>query len=288
MKVRTFSVVCGTQACNGKCPFCVARMTPMQGIAKSQSIDYRNLLVACRVAQKAETLTALITGKGEPTLYPEMVSKYTYVLFRFFPLVELQTNGLLLNTTKLDPYLKLWHKLGLSTISLSVVHYEDKLNSQIYTAGKYTYNLTGIIRKLRAVGFSVRLSVICLNDYIDNAMSIFRMIKYALVNKVSQLTLRPMVLAQSTTDDGIRKWTEDHAIPEDKWRSIVHTIVDTGKGVLLRKLIHGGEVYDIHGQNVCFTNCLTIDPDMEELRQLIYFPDGSITHDWNYKGARLL
>ena len=53
-------------------------------------------------------------------------------------------------------------------------------------------------------------------------------------------------------------------------------------------LPHGAEVYDVAGQNVCISNCLTIEPDTDNLRQIIVFPDGHIRYDWNYEGAILL
>ena len=133
MKVRTFSVVAGTTACNAKCPFCVAKMTPIQGMNRRAIINYRNLKIACRLAEKADVTTALITGKGEPTLYPDMISSYLAQLSQHFPLLELQTNGLLLATPNFDVHLKQWYGLGLTTISLSVVHYEDKRNDAIST-----------------------------------------------------------------------------------------------------------------------------------------------------------
>jgi DNA polymerase I-like protein with 3'-5' exonuclease and polymerase domains len=49
-----------------------------------------------------------------------------------------------------------------------------------------------------------------------------------------------------------------------------------------------GEVFDIMEQNVYLTDCLTIKPDTDDLRQIIYFPDGKIAYDWRYEGARLL
>ena len=148
MKVRTFSVVAGTTACNAKCPFCVAKMTPLQGMNRRAMINNRNLKIACRLAEKADVTTALITGKGEPTLYPDMISSYLVQLSQHFPLLELQTNGLILANPKSDLHLKQWYELGLTTISLSVVHYDDKRNDEVYTAGKGYINLVELINKL--------------------------------------------------------------------------------------------------------------------------------------------
>jgi hypothetical protein len=46
-------------------------------------------------------------------------------------------------------------------------------------------------------------------------------------------------------------------------------------------------VYDVDGQNVCLSNCLSNDPQTGDLRNLIFFPDGHVRWDWQYQGAIL-
>ncbi len=53
-------------------------------------------------------------------------------------------------------------------------------------------------------------------------------------------------------------------------------------------LMHGAVGYDVGGQNVCLTDCLTLDASNEDIRQLIFFPDGRLGYDWQYEGAVLL
>ena len=69
MKFRTFSIVVGNNACNAKCDFCVAKMTDQVNF-KCKDIDHRVFNVACSLADKAGVTTALLTSKGEPTLFP--------------------------------------------------------------------------------------------------------------------------------------------------------------------------------------------------------------------------
>ena len=47
-------------------------------------------------------------------------------------------------------------------------------------------------------------------------------------------------------------------------------------------------VYDLDGQNVCLSNCLQPDRNLEEIRNLIFFPDGHLRHSWDLGGAILL
>jgi len=59
-------------------------------------------------------------------------------------------------------------------------------------------------------------------------------------------------------------------------------------GTLLLQLAHGAAVFDVKGQNVCMTDCLTLDPDPEHIRQLIFYSEGRLIYDWQYSGALLL
>jgi hypothetical protein len=56
----------------------------------------------------------------------------------------------------------------------------------------------------------------------------------------------------------------------------------------LLELPHGGVVFDHNGQNVAIGNCLTGTTDPDDIRQIIFFPDGRIAYDWRYPGARIL
>lgn len=287
MKAQTFSVIAGTMACNATCPFCVAKMTPTQSINKKVVLNKRNLKIACRLAEKADVTTALITGKGEPTLYPKMISSYLTQLSKYFPLIELQTNGLILATTHYDKYLQQWYKLGLTTIALSVVHYNDDRNGEIYTPNKKYINLVTTINKLHKFGFSVRLSVVALKGYISTPKEMLNMIKFAKKNNVEQLTIRAVTTSTVNSNNDVTKWIKLRSI-EHYWEVLLAATLKQVRSHHIANLTHGGKVYDIGGQNVCFYNCLTIDPNDKKLRQLIFFPDGTITHDWNYKGARIL
>jgi hypothetical protein len=60
------------------------------------------------------------------------------------------------------------------------------------------------------------------------------------------------------------------------------------EGVRILKLPYGAVVYDLGGQNVCLSNCLTLDKSSEEMRSLIFFPNGSLRWSWEFEGARLL
>ena len=132
MKVSTLSIVVGTAACNAGCPFCVSKMTPPNGVLpKAQPIVWDRLFKTLLFAERMGVTTVILTGKGEPTLFPDQVTSYLKAgVGRRFPFVELQTNGLTLSFSKLLD----WQAQGLTTVALSVVHYLPAVNKLVYYA----------------------------------------------------------------------------------------------------------------------------------------------------------
>ena len=99
MRVQTLSIIAGSEACNARCPFCVSKMTPSCGLdeLKEPEVNWRNFRKACLLAKQSGVTTAMLTGKGEPTLFPGQISRYLKELMRYeFPLIEIQTNGIML------------------------------------------------------------------------------------------------------------------------------------------------------------------------------------------------
>jgi molybdenum cofactor biosynthesis enzyme MoaA len=288
MQIRTFSIVAGSMACQARCRFCIAGQTPANGIGtKEPPINWRNFRKACRLAKDGGCVTAMITSKGEPTIFPDQITKFLTELAPFdFPILELQTNGLLIAEGKVtDEHLKTWYDLGLTTIAISVVHYDAAKNKEQYTPKKDYIDLPKLIKKLHDAGFSVRLAPVLLKGYIDSAAELEKMVDFARANGVEQLTCRPVVKTDESESLAIRDWTAEHCLSGEQFDEI-RTYVQT-KGALVQTLAHGALVFDIKGQNVCLTNCLTVNTDEEELRQIIFFPDGHVRYAWQYSGAIL-
>lgn len=291
MRVQTFSILAGSEACNARCPFCVSRMTLAHGVtAREPEVNWRNFRKACRLAQLSGVTTAMLTGKGEPTLFPAQISQYLEVLSEFdFPLVEIQSNGLVLAERKDEytPHLQNWHRLGLSLVALSVVHYEPEPNRQVYVPYRKRYiDLSGLIAHLHAIGLSVRLTCVMVKGFIDNAESVQSIAQFARENQVEQLTLTPVSKPSNSCDREHWAWTKAHQLPANRVAQLRRYLDRNGTRLL--ELSHGAIVYDLDGQNVCLNNCLTIKSATPELRNLIFYPDGHLRFYWQYGGAILL
>jgi len=291
MKFTTLSIIAGSEACNARCPYCVSKMTPLQGVPLEEpEVNWRNFRLAARLAKQSDVTTVMITGKGEPTLFPQQISQYLDALKPYeFPLIELQTNGILLQEKPevYDQFLREWYEKDLGIISVSIVHYAPERNREVYTPHKEGYvDLPGLISKLHEMRYSVRLSCIMMSGFIDSAEELERLVSFAYDHGVEQLTVRPVNAPDKSRNDAVKEWTLEHMLRDDQLEDIASYL--EREGYELSRLPHGGIVYDVHGQNVCLTNSLTLDAHQEEYRQLIFFPDGHVRYDWQYKGAILL
>jgi MoaA/NifB/PqqE/SkfB family radical SAM enzyme len=246
-------------------------------------IDSVRLTKGAVVAKHLGATTALITGKGEPTLWPERLLEAVAVVGGTMPLVEVQTNGIALTDELLDGL----YARGVTMVALSCVHYKLSANRECY--GKGYKALRATINRIHEAGISVRLTVMLCKGWIDSVDEVERLIRFAHENQVEQLTIRSVAVptGASWRNPEVRKWTDEHRMDLPVMVEIKEHI--EARSVRLNTLVHG-HVYAYNlgkgeEQNVCMSDCLTRDPDSNEIRQLIYCPDGHIRYDWEHDAA---
>lgn len=284
MKTHTFSIVVGTNACNANCPFCVSKMTGPVAVPKE--INWRRFTTACRIVEQARDglMIVLLTGKGEPMLYPQQITDYLRGLENHnFPLVELQTNGTLIKQSQLA--LKAWHDMGLGLVCISVAS-ECPSRSNELMGIKMEYNYWDAVKQLKDIGLAVRLNCTMLRGGVDSSLSAETLIRDCWHHGVDQLTFRDVTAPRTSQNPPVEKYVLENK-PYFTAKHLHHWLEMSGATRLL-DLPHGGIVYDYHEQNVCVYNCLTGAADQNYPRQIIFFPDGQIRYDWRYPGARLL
>lgn len=302
MKIQTFSVVIGSKACDAHCPFCISHTTGFNEVEKRSLINVQNFYKAVDLAKMAGCTTVLFTGKGEPTLYPAEISEYLYLLTDekterpVFPLIELQTNAIRIARGEVTTdHLKSWKNFGLNTIAISVVDVRPENNKKIYLHHRdIPYpDLAETIEKLHDIGYSVRLCLMLHKGIVDAPERLDNVIQWAKSHQVEQLTVRPIRKPDNNAvaegGEETAQYIAEHGVDGKTIRWLREHILIYGTHLLtLMNGNHQALVYDVNGQNVCMSDCLTVEPNGDDIRTLIFYNDGSLYYDWAYKGARLL
>jgi len=287
-KIQTASFVVGTLACNARCQFCVASMTTEQGISRKRpEIAAGRFATFMEYAQAGAAETAMLTGKGEPTLFPEHISDYLERIQRHedrlgfsFATKELQTNALNIadKPAVLDPFLRRWKELGLMTAAVSIVHYDPNENRKEYTPHRGSYiDLPATIGRMKDVGLRVRLACTLLDGYIDSAEKLRELTDFARSNEVDQLTIRPVNKPDQSRDDKVSAFIAERYLKPEQHAGMAAYL--DANGTVENRLNYGATIYDVDGQNICLTNCLT-PVQAGHHRQLIFYPEGTIMTDW--------
>lgn len=299
MKFQTLSLVTGTAACNASCPFCVSKMTYFNdGLDnKAGPINLRNFSKTLKLAEIGNVSTVIFTGKGEPFLYPKQLIEYLAFMRKNnynFPFMEIQTNGELLThptigKVDVDDLLNSMYDLGVTSILVSNVGPDMELNRRIYyPRNDAMYNMQKLVDRVQKVGINVRLTTVGIKGGVDTVEQLDKLVEWGKFLGVKQLTWRPVNKpdASHNLNDAVSCWVKDNHIGFCDVEAIVKHVINNGS--LIYKLVHGAAVYDYKDMNLCLTNSLTHDPDGEVVRQLIFYPDGSLYTDWAKKGSVLL
>jgi len=285
MKTNTFSIVVGTSACNSHCPFCVSKMTDTAACS-SPDFNEGDFNIACRIVDQMRNglVTVMLTGKGEPMLFPSQITKYIDCINFRFPLIELQTNGTRIGEQIEN--LKRWKEYGLTLVCISVVHPDKKENNEIM-GNPEDFNYWEAVKTLQDIGLNVRLNCTMVRHGVDNLEKAERMVHLAHLRQVNQITFREVDYPSvGSRDITVTAWVKANK-PTGLSNMLQHFLELKGAARLL-DLPHGGIIYDWDGQNVAISNCLTGTTDPDDIRQIIFYPDGRVAYDWRYQGARLL
>ena len=194
-----------------------------------------------------------------------------------------------------------------TTISISLAHFNYIANQRLMGYNDQPpFNVWDLVDKLHDVGYSVRINATLMRHALDTWDDIETLIEVCKDYKVEQLTLRCVEAPEKSENQEVWRWVQEHKITEQhdwgcdlsqgtlgrfNWSfelqeiEILRRILLSEGAVELLRLPHGAIVYDYKGQNVCLNNCLTSTTDPNEIRQLIYFPDGHLRYDWKYNGA---
>ncbi len=299
-KALTFTVVSGSKSCPNDCPICISKMTPDLGITHAEPhINWQQFDQAARIAVNYNARYFLITSKGEASYHPAQVTEFLHrVEDKPFDRRELQTEGSVIarGGKMYGEFLRVWKDHGLDIIAVSIYHYDNRKNSEIFCPkNKENYELEKLIDLIHNYGLKVRLSCVMLKGYVDRIDEIDKLIEFSKNHGVFQLTLRRADRPAAPLDAKAAQFVDENRIASDIFETAIKKHLDSN-GTLCDILPHGALVYEIRGQNVAITTGLSAptgiikgEKDSDELRQLIFMPPDILTTSWeNVFGGRIL
>ncbi len=121
--------------------------------------------------------------------------------------------------------------------------------------------------------------MIMAEGYVDSPERVDEMINFSRENGVEELTFRSVSKPDRSLDEEAWQWVKDREITQEVMEDISSHLFDIGKEE--ERFPWGAVVFDVDGQNVCLTNCLTgYEAGEGNFRQLIFYPDGKIATGW--------
>jgi len=268
--------VCTGDFCNADCPFCISKLTGRRFLRQSPRWESK-LVNACRYATMSGAKTAIITGKLEPTYQncPHRLFRVIKCLAEHFPVVEIQTNGILLNRECLGQMAD----AGLTTVSLSAV--SPLLEPNLILSENYR-DPAETAADCVAVGLLVRLSVVATKQHCLTVGQAMQQVRQAKKLGFAQVTFREMGLPSGSLDSlppagaKVVQWITDNKV------SLAELQKHLGENYqqLLPAFPWGAMVFGVEGVSVCLTDCLS-PPRTKEFRYLIYDRDGHLRYMWD-------
>ena len=133
--------------------------------------------------------------------------------------------------------------------------------------------------------FTIRLTCIAADGFIDSADELENLLAFAADNGIEQVSLTPVSKPFDSQDTEAFAWVGEHHLKDDQRANIEAFL--KAHGQVVRVLPHGATVYDVGGQNLNWSNCLTRDQKSDAIRSLIFFPDGHARTNWDLAGSVL-
>lgn len=259
--------------------------------------DYINRL---EIVRGQNTDTVIITGDIEPMGNEDFLSWFGFinkkVLSSPFKIIELQTAGNNLTENVLK-----WLKrtIGVTTISLSLSSFSNKLNAEI-TRNKTPIDIKATCELIKKFGINLRLSLNMNTEgfpltqeekeeseryaIFDSFTPHFKVIssvgKYYIENALyldaDQLTIRK--LYQDESDSKPAKWVREYGYKFNDITAVEQYIKNNSNKLGI--LPYGAELYSYKGMSIAIDNDCMAKDSGKDIKYLVLGPDCKLYRDW--------
>lgn len=237
---HTFETILSSFECDRDCPFCTAKTTKWDcknqtNIWDTEQLDKLPIVLETMKKQNIQFNTAVITGNGEPCLYPNDVLEYLADLYLKFSDVferkSILTSGLLYGQ---DDKFEIFHKRGF-TFQTTRTYLDSQKDMECL---KYDFDY---INSPNFAKVPVRLNYVILKDNVKNIVEDLKI----LFNKYPNIqTLAPKLLNVNTKDGNANnkysQWILKHGV-EIKKSTVFEIMKTLSKG--FNKPLYAGKYF---------------------------------------------
>lgn len=278
MKAANLTVSVPDEGCDKNCDYCISKITP-QVDGDYDKMKW-NLLKVKKIADVAGVTSVLITGKGEPLVNMKDTAKLL-ADFSEYP-TELQTNGKKL----LDP------EIGENILGTLKLNKLNILAVSIDAPFAQLPRFKKVFKRAQEMGMLVRVCINVLSDL--NYASFNRLWNEILETEhIDQFLLRNITLPSNIGEDASeynKQWIELHGGDKvyPKFRNALIKKAEKEGTFLRADTIWGMKFFEVDGISVTWSDyCIQEKNRTDDIRSLIYLPDGHLYTSWNNKASKL-
>lgn len=242
-----------TNKCNCNCEFCIEKgglITEEKSVQTlvdaTNLLDYNNILVL----------------GGEPLIYPHLEEYLAGIVGKK---IYLTTNGTLLT----DEMAEMLSKY-LTAINISMHHYTEKKNAEIYKYEKYSFdNIRSAIKVFNKNGISVRINANLVKGVLDTTREVEKMMYFAQFMGANSIRFAEL---QNCEDLWVDSSCLFNNLPADPYVDGCEKVVYTD-----------GDFKATVKMTCGFVNLLKEkpnDPTRKQTERKVIYPDGKILNGW--------
>lgn len=277
-----------TDACNGQCPFCVARL----GKLREEHI-IENLHQKIDIAVNKLNVKNVVLLGGEPTisknLFPILseLKNYTDKLQE----ITIITNGAMLHDMS---FVQKLAESPITAVNISIHHFDAKVNDELMRIKTLSREELKQIRDiLHKNGKQLWLSVVLMKDVIDSGEKALEYIKHY-AGIIDQIRMFPISYTKEhETVADVASFTKSHLLNDAQLNAIIEKVENSGSRIELdtKQFSSAYTSARVYGQQVIMKKTEIHKDSDDEKNHAIYsiklLPSGKLTNTYHDRGLDL-
>lgn len=281
LKPKTFSFLPVAMACQAKCKFCFSHSSiSKENIKKFKDFNFLEDWMQYSSLNGAERF--VITGGGDPGLFGlDNLLNTIRLSKKYFRKTILFTNGIFLEKEKnkdeiLDDLIQL-KNAGLDTLSLSVHHYDSKLNTEIMGINTQVDRILDTLSGVSSDKIpSIRLICVLQKEGINNSLEISKFVDYALSKNVPEICFKELYVSSGIESIYSTQASNIYSANNQISLNIVLDYMKNVSADLVAKLPWGSPIFSVNHGNRTVKIAVYTEPSVGwELAN-------GIARSWNY------